>query len=343
MSGDPRPSLPRAVVLCAGRGSYTEATLRSLPAGDARVRRADELRAELGLEPLSALDGADRFEPARHLRPANVSPLIYVKTVLDADAARARYELVGVGGNSLGWYTALAVAGALSFDDGFRLVQQMSLLQEQHASGATAGGQVIYPVVDEAWRPDPEKAAAVAAALASSNGEAFPSIHLGGQRVLAGSNAGIAHLLRVLPPVKVGRVTYPFRLAQHGPYHTHLAARVSDEARLALRGLAFQVPAVTLVDGRGRRHSPWSADAAALAAYTLGAQVTTPFDFTATVRVALRELAPDRLVLPGPGNTLGGIAGQVLCEEHWRGIRTKADFQAVQASATPLVDSLDLR
>lgn len=343
MTAAPSPALPRAVVLCAGRGSYTEATLRSLPPQHDLVRRAEAVRAELGLEPLAALDGAERFEPARHLRPANVSPLIYVKTALDALAARARYEVVGVGGNSMGWYTALAVGGALSFEDGFRLVQRMSLLQEQHAAGASAGGQVIYPVVDEDWRPDPAKAAAVAEALASSGGEAFPSIHLGGQRVLAGSNAGIAHLLRVLPPVKVGRVTYPFKLAQHGPYHTHLAAPVSADARNALAGLEFRVPEVTLIDGRGRRHTPWSTDLAALADYTFGAQVTTPYDFTATVRVALRELTPDRLVLPGPGNTLGGVCGQVLCAERWRGVRTKADFQALQATDAPLVDSLDVR
>lgn len=334
---------PRAVALCPGRGSYTEATLRSLPPTEPLVARAEEVRAELGLEPLASLDGAARFEPARHLAPANVSPLIYVKTLLDLERAGRVCELVAVGGNSLGWYTALAAAGALSFEDGLRLVQRVALLQEELAGAATTGGQVIYPVVDDDWRPDAARAAAVEAALASSGGEAFPSIRLGGYRVLAGSPAGVAHLLRALPQARVGKVTYPFRLAQHGPYHTHLATPVSEAARRALDGLEFRAPLTTLVDGRGRRHTPWSTDVAALAEYTLGAQVTTPFDFTATVRVALREHAPDRLVLPGPGNTLGGVVGQVLCEEGWRGLRTKADFQAAQASGEPLVDSLDLR
>jgi len=331
---------PRAVVLCAGRGSYTEATLGSLPAAHPLVARAEQLRAEFDLEPLAALDGAARFEPARHLRPAHASPLIYVKTLLDVAAARARYEFVAVGGNSLGWYTALAAAGALSFDDGYRLVQTMSLLQEELASGTTVGGQVLYPVVDEDWRPDPDRAAVVERALAASNGEAFPSIELGGQRVLAGSNAGVQHLLRTLPPVKLGKLTYPIKLAQHGPYHTHLAAPVAAAARGALAGLAFNVPTATLIDGRGRQFTPWSTDVAALRDYTLGAQVTTPYHFTATVRVALREFAPERLVLPGPGNTLGSIAGQVLIAEGWRGVCSKADFQALQASDAPLVDSL---
>lgn len=333
----------RGVALCPGRGSYTEATLRSLPADEPLVARAEAVRAEFGLESLAALDCANRFEPARHLAPANVSPLIYVKTMLDLERAARSYELVAIGGNSMGWYTALAAAGALSFEDGMRLVQRMSLLQEELASAANAGGQVIYPIVDDEWRVDSARTTSLETAVASSNGQSFPSIRLGGYRVLAGSNAGIAHLLKALPPVRVGKVTYPFRLAQHGPYHTHLAEPVSQAARIALAGLEFTTPRTTLIDGRGRRHTPWSTDVAALLEYTFGAQVSTPYDFTSTVRVALREYAPDRLVLPGPGNTLGGVVGQVLCEERWQGLHSKADFLVAQSSPQPLVDSMDLR
>ncbi|HYM52581.1 MAG TPA: ACP S-malonyltransferase, partial [Candidatus Dormibacteraeota bacterium] len=67
---------PRAVIVCPGRGAYTAAALGSLRADHAKVQRAEELRAGYALEPLLALDGAERFEPARHLRPANASPLI---------------------------------------------------------------------------------------------------------------------------------------------------------------------------------------------------------------------------------------------------------------------------
>ena len=60
----------------------------------------------------------------------------------------------------------------------------------------------------------------------------------------------------------------------------------------------------------------------------------------ASVRVALHETAPDRIVLPGPGNTLGGIVGQCLVQDGWRGIHDKAAFEAMQASAEPLVVSM---
>jgi [acyl-carrier-protein] S-malonyltransferase len=326
----------RVALLCPGRGSYTEKSLRSLPAEDELVRAADALRTEYELEPLAALDSAARFEPARHLRPANAAALIYVCTWLDARAVLARERIVCVAGNSLGWYTALSVAGALSFADGFRLVQEMALLQEQ----GEPGGQVIYPLVDETWRRSRAVEELVQRLLASAPGEVFPSIHLGGYTVLAGTPAGVARLLKELPPVKLGATSYPFRLAQHGPYHTPLASSVAARARTQLARLDFRRPAVALVDGRGVRHTPAAADVEALRAYTLGAQVDTPYDFGAGVRVATLEYAPERLVLPGPGNTLGGVCAQVLIACGWRGLGSKADFERLQAGAEPVLESM---
>jgi [acyl-carrier-protein] S-malonyltransferase len=326
----------RTLVVFPGRGSYTERSLRTLPAQHELLERAEALRAEFGLASLRSLDGAAKFSAAEHLRPAHVSALIYVHSLIDAGAALAGHRPVAMAGNSMGWYTALAAAGALDFEDGFRLVQQMALLQEQHG----AGGQLLYPLVDESWRPDPEAKERVAAALASGGGEAFPSIHLGGYAVLAGSEAGLRHLLAALPKVQLGGTTYPLRLLQHGPYHTELVEPVARAARETLTGLTFRAPRVTLIDGRGRRHTPWTADPEDLRAYTLGAQVTEPYDLAASLRVGLREYAPEQILLPGPGNTLGGVVGQALVAEGWRGIRDKASFQELQAGPRPLVVSV---
>ena len=327
--------MSRIALLCPGRGSYTEASLGSLPPTDDLVRRAERLRVEYELEPLLSLDGASHFEPARHLKPENASALIYVVSMLDGRERMTRDETVCIAGNSMGWYTALAMGGALSFEDGFRLVQEMAILQAQ----VGGGGQVLYPVVDERWRRSPERMESVRR-IVESDAEVFRSIHLGGYEVLAGSPTGVTRLLRELPAVTLGRTTYPLRLAQHGPYHTPLVRAVSEQARSRLAALGFRRPATTLVDGRGVRFTPWSTDVDALRAYTLGAQVDTPYDFTASVRVALHEHAPDRLVLPGPGNTLGGVCGQILIELGWRGIRSRDDFDALQSSGEPIVESM---
>jgi acyl transferase domain-containing protein len=329
----------RVAILCPGRGSYAEKQLRSLPERHPWLDAADGVRRELGLPPLAEIDRAERFDRKLHLHPANVSPLIYLVSMLDAAAVQAEHRATCVAGNSLGWYTALAVGGALSFEDGFRLVQEMSRLQHEHQA-ARGGGQLVYPVVGEDWRPDAERAQAVRAALDGAPGEAFPSIHLAGLEVLAGSDAGLAHLKQTLPRVKSGSNQYPIQLEQHGAYHTPLVREVAERARGSLSGLRFRRPRLTLIDGRGSQHSPWSADVDALAAYTLGEQVTTPYDFGLSIRVALREHAPDHLVCPGPGNSLGGVVGQALVAEGWGGIRSKDDFSRVQESASPLLISM---
>ena len=314
----------RVAILCAGRGAYTKRSRNSLPEEHPWVVRAEELRAEYGLQSLLELDRAKRWESAVHLRPDNVSPLIYLITMLDSEEVRTEHEVVCVAGNSMGWYSALAVGGALSFEDGFRLVQEMALLQMEHEDG----GQIVYPLVDEHWVPVPELAERVEKVLAEP--EVFDSIHLGGYRVLAGTEAACEHLLKALPFVEMGPTFYPYRLAQHGPYHTPLLDGVRAKARRQLERLEFRAPATTLIDGRGARSSPWSTDPPELLEYTLGDQITTPFDFTTSIRVALREFAPDEIVLPGPGNTLGGITGQTMALEGWRGIRTREQFEAAQ-------------
>lgn len=328
-------TLPRAALICPGRGAYTAASLGSLPADHPLVGRGEELRAGYDLEPLLSLDSAERFDPSRHLRPANASPLILLATLLDAERAAADHDLVAIAGNSLGWYSALAVSGALDFDDAFRLVQELSLLQELPAPDGGDGGQVIYPLTDAEWRPSPELAAIVVDALAPGDEEAgqrYPSVELGGYAVLAGDAAGVAELLRRLPPLTVGERLYPLRLAQHGPYHTPLVAHVAEAARATLSDLRWSPPQVTVVDGRGARWTPWSTDPDALRDYTLGEQLTTPYRFATSVRVILREMAPERLVLPGPGNTLGGVCGQIVVQEGYHGIHSREDFMAVQGT-----------
>ena len=95
-----------------------------------------------------------------------------------------------------------------------------------------------------------------------------------------------------------------------------------------------------VIDADHTRWTPWSTDPAALRDYTLGEQVTTPFRFAVSVRVALREEAPDVLVLPGPDNSLGGICGQLVVAEGYRGIRSREDFEVVQRSEAPVVLSM---
>jgi acyl transferase domain-containing protein len=325
----------RAVLLCPGRGSYGREQLGALrrlgsePALAAALERADAERAREGLAPLRELDASPQFRPGLHLAGRNAAALIYFATLAGGARAFAEYEVAGVLGNSLGWYTALAVAGALSADDGARLVQRMARLQED-----VAGGQILTTLVDDEWRPDPALRAATDAAVAAVRAlgaeyQVETSIRLGGHEVFGGTEAAVRALLAQLPRVRHGGREFPFQLAGHGPFHTPLCAGVAARAAVELGPdgappLDWRRPRCALIDGRGDLHEPASADPRRLADYTAGHQVTCTFDFSAAARTALRELNPDLLVDLGPGATLRAPAGHVILQEGWRGIRTRA-------------------
>ena len=244
-------------VACPGRGSYGAGSLGSLPPDHPAVERAESLRRRVRPGPLLELDGAATFDPRATCGRRTPRPLIFMVTLLDAERAAEDHDVAVVIGNSLGWYTALAIAGALSFDDAFRLVQEIALLQEEPLPSGGSGGQVIYPLTDADWLPVPDLRAVVAGVVdghgdGNGSGRIYESVDLGAYAVLAGDDAGVAHLIDRLPPVKIGERLYPLRLAMHGPYHTPLVEHVAAGAAARLAGLAWRSPDAT-PDRRPRR------------------------------------------------------------------------------------------
>ncbi len=99
----------------------------------------------------------------------------------------------------------------------------------------------------------------------------------------------------------------------------------------------FGQPDRPLIDGRGAIWWPRATDTQALWDYTLGHQVTQPYDFARAVTVAAREFAPDLFIVMGPGTTLGGSVAQVLVAADWRGMSDRAAFDRKQAETPVLV------
>ena len=332
--------MTRAAVAFPARGSYGPASLGSLPAGHPWVRRADQLRQEYDLPQLSDLDDAARFDPAVHLRSANASPLTFLCGLLDAERIAGDHEVVVVVASSTGWYTALAASGALEFDDAFRLVQTMALLAEQPIADDDAGGQLIYALTDASWQPDPARASALEAALTHQRDGVQRSLELGAFSILGGTATGLDDVVAELPEVEIGSRRYPFRAAMQEAWHIPLRASAAAEAAERLAGLTWTAPNVTLVDGRGARFTPWSTDPAELARHTISEQPTTTYDFASSLRVALREYAPDVILLPGPGASLGEVCAQLIVAEGYRGLRTRGELEAAQSGSTPILLSL---
>jgi acyl transferase domain-containing protein len=328
-----------AVLVCPGRGSYTKAELGSLARFPDRalLARFDARRRAEGQETLSDLDGTATYSVARHTRGDNASALIYACSLGDAMALRG-VKLVAVTGNSMGWYSALACAGALSPEAGFEVANTMGRLMQEHL----IGGQLIYPFMGPDWTAAPARKAELLALTykinARPNHVLALSIDLGGLLVLAGNDAGLAAFEAAVPPVE-GR--FPMRLGNHAAFHTTLQAPIAALGRAALPDALFDRPQLPLIDGRGHVWWPGAATRASLHAYTLGHQVTETYDFTAAIRSAAREFAPDLFIIAGPGSTMGGAVAQSLILANWKGLTSKADFQARQ-TANSIVISMGL-
>ena len=330
----------RAAVAFPGRGAYGPSSLGSLPGSHSWVRRADQLRAEAGLEGLSTIDHAPRFTPAVHLRPSNAWPLTFLASLLDAERIADDHEVVVVVASSTGWYTALAASGALGFDDAFRLVQEMATAAEEPLPDDAAPAELVYPLTDDAWDPDEMRSTALDDAVAQAGPEAARALELGSFSVVAGTADAIGRIGDALPPVNVGGRSYPLRLSAADAWHTPLRSAAASAATRRIGSLTWARPNVTLVDGRATRFTPWSTDPAELAAHSLVSHAEAPYDFARAFRVALREYAPEVVLLPGPGASLGAACAQLIVAEGYRGIRSRTEFEAVQAGPAPILLSM---
>jgi acyl transferase domain-containing protein len=327
-----------AVVICPGRGTYNKPELGYLHRHHAQrmdlFRSFDAIRTESGQEAVTALDDASRFTVSKYSRGDVASPLIYAASLADAQAVAEDIDVVAVTGNSMGWYIALAAGGALSPQDGFRVVNTMgTLMQDQ-----LIGGQLVYPFVGESWENEAARKAELLADVAridASDGcDLALSIDLGGMLVLAGNEAGLKAFEAAHPTIQD---RFPMRLPNHAAFHTALQAPVAAEGRARLSAEMFGQPECPLIDGRGKIWWPGATDTQALWDYTLGHQVTEAYDFTRAMQTAAREFAPDLFIVTGPGATLGGAVAQSLVLTNWRSMSDKAAFQAQQDTQSFLI------
>jgi [acyl-carrier-protein] S-malonyltransferase len=331
-----------ALVVCPGRGTYNAAELGYLKthhAGRAEMIGAlDAIRQEEGQIPVSELDAADKFAPSIHMTGDNASLLIYACALADFAAIdREKYDVVAVTGNSMGWYLALACAGVLGFEAGGRLVNAMGGIM--HRDGT--GGQIVWPVANADWRVDPEKVKLVSNLLSEAeenpNIKVTVSIRLGGMIVFAADEAGLKWLGDRLP--KDDR--FPLRLMHHAAFHSPLLDHVVPKAREANPLADFGAGEIAAIDGQGRIWSPKAFAPSSIYDYTLGAQLNRTYDFTRAVQVAAADFAPDKIIVLGPGTTLGAPTAQALIASGWRGLSGKRDFQARQTS-DPVILSMGI-
>lgn len=330
-----------AIVVAPGRGTYNRSELGYLKTHHASQQALfaefDAFRRQHSQIPVTELDGADRFSGAKFTKGENASSLIYSCSYADFLAIDpAKIKVVAVTGNSMGWYTALACAGALTPLGGFEIVNTMGTLMQK----SLIGGQLVYPFLDADWQPIPNRRSDILEKIMEIDARAqhtlTVSIDLGGMIVLAGDEPGLSAFEKEMPRIDD---RFPMRLPNHAAFHSHLQAPVAEQGRSMLPEQLFQQPHIPLIDGRGQIWYPKSSSLSDLRYYTLGHQVIETYDFTKAVQTAAFEFMPDLLIVLGPGNTLGGAIAQSLLLASWHGLTDKGEFKTAQ-SETPFLVSM---
>jgi malonyl CoA-acyl carrier protein transacylase len=325
----------RIVVVAPGRGSYSRENTGVLNQNSKIIERQlsliDSKRKSQGYMTITELD-KQNFKSNVHMAGENASPLIYACSLADFYSIdRAKYEVVAITGNSMGWYTALALANTLSEEHSYHLIQSMGSMMKKRL----IGGQIIYPIIDEDWKIKEEKIDFLNKQIKKYN--AYISIYLGGYVVIGGESDSLNSLLSDLPKED----KYPFQIPFNGAFHTPLMNSISSKVDRLFNLLDFKKPNIPIVDGRGKIWSPFSTDISGLSNYTLKHQVNKTYDFSTAIEVSLKEFCPDKIVLLGPGYSLGGAIAQILIKNNWLDINSKDDFKKNQ-NKNPFLLSMGL-
>ena len=151
----------RIVVICPGRGTYTRETSGYLvsfgESAKSHISYMDEKRRLAGEPTISDLD-AMPFRTKIHMAGDHASPLIYACSLADfLSIDQNKYEVVAITGNSMGWYSALALSGALTHENAYALIDTMGSMMK----GGIMGGQIIYSLANDNWNIDDAKKASV--------------------------------------------------------------------------------------------------------------------------------------------------------------------------------------
>ena len=207
---------------------------------------------------------------------------------------------VAVAGHSLGEYSALVAAGALSFADALRLVRRRGqLMQEAVPVGVGAMAALIGM--------DAEAAAALAAEVAQ--GEVCAVANLNGfvQIVIAGHKGAIDRAVALAKDRGAKKAT---PLAVSAPFHSPLMAPAREGMTGPLHETEFRdpsIPVVTNVDA-----VPVTTGAAARDA--LIRQIDSPVRWVEVIQHMAQTAGADTFLEVGPGTVLTGLDRRIATE-----------------------------
>ena len=227
----------RTLLICPGRGSYTKRESGYLKLNKKYnqdiIDWMDKQRVGKGLKQLKELDLMP-FKSSIHMSGENASPLIYACSISDFySLSKKNFDFVCVIGNSMGWYTALAISGAISINNSYKIVQSMGSIMDSKG----VGGQLIYPIIDDNWQIDEDFTKYITSQIKKTKN--FVSIKLGGYVVVGGEKKSIDRLSNILPKKGV----FPQIIPYHAAFHTPLLKKISNKIKKKYKNIDILINA----------------------------------------------------------------------------------------------------
>lgn len=247
MSGaryDAGMSVPMTI-LCPGQGAQAvgmgKAWYDASPEARAVFSRADAVLGQRLGAPLTELCFAG---PSERLNQTDVSqPALYVAGVASWRAILAgrgmgngEQPISAAAGLSLGEYTALHVAGAISFEDGLELVTLRGRAMQDAAVASEGGMIALIGATDE-------QAEQVAAGAKGSEVLVCANFNAPGQVVLSGHKSACERAAKVAEGMGLRGTV----LQVAGAFHSPLMAPAADRLRAALDATAIRQPSCVVV------------------------------------------------------------------------------------------------
>ena len=219
-------------------------------------------------------------------------PAVFLHSVILAKVLGVKPDAVA--GHSLGEFSALVVAGALSFEDGLRLVAGRAMAMQKCCEECAGGMAAILGLEDEVVeRVCTETEGVVVAA----------NYNCPGQLVISGENGAVDAACESLKAAGARRA---MRLPVGGAFHSPLMEAAREELEQAIARVEFHNPTCPVYQNVDAQ--PWL-DAEQIKR-NLIAQLTSPVRWTQIVRNMLADGVGEFTEL-GPGNVLQGLVKKV--------------------------------
>lgn len=224
-------------------------------------------------------------------------PAVFLHSVISALCANEKAEFDMVGGHSLGEFSALVVAGALSYEDGLKLVYARAMAMQKACEKKPSTMAAIIALPDETV----EK---ICAEVSTDDNIVVPANYNNpGQLVISGDIEAVNTACAKLTEAGAKRALV---LKVGGAFHSPLMQPAKDELEQAINNTEFHTPSVPVyqnVDARAHTNPEEIKS-------NLIAQLTAPVRWTAEVNNMVAAGATD-FTECGPGKALQGMIAKI--------------------------------